>query len=302
MTFGSDGTYNFGMSNPRRLAAVFAAATLALSAGPTALAAPPLAPPTRAEVKIARDWSPLLIVQEGTLPIILTAPHGGREGIDGVPRRTHGVTVRDENTDLLAKDVSAELETLLGGKPYFVIARVARTYVDLNRAASEALESPLAADYYHAFHAIVRRDVDTIRSRWPRQAILIDIHGQGVFKTSAVRGTRNGVTDATLLRRAGKDAITGPKSIFGVLESEGYPTRPATTSTDQTEERNFNGGYIVGTYGSKNADGIDAIQIESGTDLRLPAKNRKKYAHALAQAIATFYRTYIQTTPDPRKP
>ena len=142
MTSDTRQAYNPGMTHPSRLAAVFAATVLVLSAPLTVSAAPPAAPPPTAKTALDWDWSPLLIVQEGTLPIILTAPHGGRKGIDGVERRLHGVTVRDENTDLLTKDVSAELETMLGGKPYFVIARVARTYVDLNREESEALESP----------------------------------------------------------------------------------------------------------------------------------------------------------------
>ena len=52
--------------------------------------------------------SKLLTVWAGMLPIILSAPHGGRQSIPGVPARSGtGViqfaTGRDNNTDELAK-------------------------------------------------------------------------------------------------------------------------------------------------------------------------------------------------------
>ena len=48
-------------------------------------------------------------------------------------------------------------------------------------------------------------------------------------------------------------------------------------------------------YGSNNANGIDALQLENGWALRneANAQNRARYARDLAQAIAQFYRTYL---------
>src|SRR5687768_9363213 len=70
----------------------------------------------------------LVFVQKGTLPVIVSAPHGGRKDVPGVAERKNtGVelfaTVRDENTDRLAELLAAELEKKLGGKPWVVIAR-----------------------------------------------------------------------------------------------------------------------------------------------------------------------------------
>ena len=53
---------------------------------------------------------PLVEVRRGSLPIVITAPHGGRRPLLGVPDRTgDGVTkfvvVNDTNTDVLAENL-----------------------------------------------------------------------------------------------------------------------------------------------------------------------------------------------------
>src|SRR5215467_15638240 len=80
----------------------------------------------------------LLTVWAGMLPIILSAPHGGRQSIPGVPaRRGAGViqfaTGRDNNTDELAETIAIRLEKRLNAKPFVVVARVERKYLDANR-------------------------------------------------------------------------------------------------------------------------------------------------------------------------
>ena len=80
----------------------------------------------------------LLTVWAGMLPIILSAPHGGRQSIPGVPARSGtGViqfaTGRDNNTDELAEKIAIRLEKRLNAKPFLVVARVERKYLDANR-------------------------------------------------------------------------------------------------------------------------------------------------------------------------
>ena len=73
----------------------------------------------------------LVTVWMGTLPIILSAPHGGRAAIPGISvRRGIGVpqftTERDSNTDELAEKIALKVEEKLGAKPFLVIARFER--------------------------------------------------------------------------------------------------------------------------------------------------------------------------------
>jgi hypothetical protein len=67
-------------------------------------------------------------VQKGTLPIIVSVPHGGTREVPGVPERRGAgvakfVTVRDANTSELAEAFAAALEEKLDGKPWMVVAR-----------------------------------------------------------------------------------------------------------------------------------------------------------------------------------
>src|SRR5207244_1253228 len=92
------------------------------------------------------DTGDLVVVRRGTVPVILSAPHGGREAIPGVPpRQGKGVaqfrTAADTNTAELAEAAAAELERRLGGKPFVVIARFARKYLYANRPPEGAYES-----------------------------------------------------------------------------------------------------------------------------------------------------------------
>jgi len=136
----------------------------------------------------------------------------------------------------------------------------------------------------------VRQYVDELRKRYPQGAIMLDIHGQGADTRAIYRGTRNGATVKQLIKRHGTPALTGPQSILGFLESKGYKVIPASGAPgNPLEDRRFNGGYIVGTYGSHREEGIDAIQLEFGRTLR----TRAATAGDLAEAIAVFYRAYL---------
>jgi N-formylglutamate amidohydrolase len=237
----------------------------------------------------------LRVFQTGDLPIILSAPHGGREAIPGVPQRRGDAarkfaTVRDENTAELAESLGAALQKNLGAKPYLVIARFARKYADANRPAADAYESPAAQACYEAYHQALRTACREVRDRWGG-GLLVDLHGQAAEGETVFRGTGGGQTVALLRQRCGSDALCGPNSLLGYLEDHGYRVVPARKS-DQREDPRFNGGYIVRTYGGTAGPGVDAIQLELGTQLRARARLEQTAAD-LARAIQVFARAYL---------
>jgi N-formylglutamate amidohydrolase len=251
-----------------------------------------------ASVAIAQD-SPekLLTVKHGTLPIILSAPHGGSHPIAGATiRKGVGVakfaTVRDIWTDDLAEKIVAALEKKLVGKAYLVAARFDRKYADVNRAAKDAYESDAAKPIYDAYHKALKTASDEVKRDWGR-GLVIDVHGQGAEPGAIFRGTANGESVSHLTTRFGKLAVTGPKGVFGVLGKRGYAIVPANDSADKEDSR-FNGGYIVRTYGSKDGGTIDAIQFEFGGKLRQPSAQAKT-ANDVADAIAIFAKEYLPT-------
>jgi predicted N-formylglutamate amidohydrolase len=54
---------------------------------------------------------------------------------------TQFATGRDNNTDELAETIAVRLEKRLNAKPFLVVARVERKYLDANRPTESAYES-----------------------------------------------------------------------------------------------------------------------------------------------------------------
>jgi N-formylglutamate amidohydrolase len=260
----------------------------------------PLTVQARAEALAPTD---LVLARAGTLPIILTVPHGGREAIPGAaPRDTLGkpsggrgfVTATDTNTDTLALGIAAEIKRLTGKEPYLVLAKFKRSFADPNRPPDIAVDSAAARPYYDYYHQSVRRFLDDIRSKYPA-GLLVDVHGQKKDSAVVMRGTQNGRTVTRLLQRAGVGTVTGPNGIFGQLAANGLDVFPTNDVPPEgnSENRGYNGGYTVGTYGSQNADGIDAVQMEFGTKYR-HGEGLDRAARATGKAIAAFYDAYLK--------
>src|SRR3954454_18769286 len=73
----------------------------------------------------------------GDLPLIFSAPHGGREKPDELPDREMGTFAFDTNTQELARAVADELRSRTGHWPHLIICRVTRKKVDCNREIKE---------------------------------------------------------------------------------------------------------------------------------------------------------------------
>ena len=156
--------------------------------------------------------SPLVKIQAGDLPIILSAPHGGSLPIPGVAVRTGEglpeggrgfVPERDAGTEELAQQIADAIEKLFGKKPYFVIARSNRKFLDPNRPPEIAYEDADAKPVYDAYHSTLTEYCREVQTKF-RKGLLLDIHGQGVAKETVFRGTQNGKTVTLLRERFGE--------------------------------------------------------------------------------------------------
>lgn len=236
----------------------------------------------------AYDAADAVYATRGSLPLILTVPHDGGDYVGHVLVRTKGALVRDGGTRELAERVGTLLEKRLGARPYLVVARFNRKFVDANRAEADALESPDALPAWRAYHQNVETFIAEVKTKFPAGALLVDVHGQSEEPDVVFRGTRAGLTARALLQRSGVDALQGPGSLIGRLAARGYRVVPEVGAAQLREDPRFNGGYTVFTYGSQHATGIDAIQLEFGRNLR----SQPELPDALAEAIATFLVDY----------
>lgn len=240
----------------------------------------------------------LVEVQAGTVPIVITAPHGGTEKVPGVPERM-GVGVknfaklRDNGTDKLAKAFAAELEKQLGKKPWVVIARFDRKYIDANRAADQAYEDKAAKAYYDAYHDPLVKALKAVKEK-SGYGVLLDIHGQSKYPDAVLRGTLNGKSVVLLRQRHGYAAVAGKNSILGRFEAAGNKVFPTAAAGEKAkEETGYSGGYTVSQYGSHTVYGIDAMQLVVGTKLRADDAVAKT-AKDLASATVAFHDAYLK--------
>ncbi len=254
-------------------------------------------------VKESAKLDELVLVGEGELPILISAPHGGTLKIVGVEARAgEGMdkgpagyfTGRDNGTEELAKDVVEAIQKRLGKKPYFVISATHRKYLDPNRPEDIAFEDEDAKPAYQKYHRTCDKFTREINERF-HSGLLLDIHGQGSSRETVYRGTNNGKTVKRLRDQFGELAHSGPQSLFGLLHEEGWTVYP--NPFDGREQSGLNGGYIVQSHGSHQAGGIDAMQLEFGADYRSKA-NRKKTAETLAKAIEKYLELYVPKKPN----
>jgi N-formylglutamate amidohydrolase len=256
----------------------------------------------RAQEKAPAD---LVLVQQGALPIILTAPHGGRESVPGLAPRDitnkpkgndplRYVVGTDFNTDVIVQGIAREIEQFTGKACYMVMARFQRKFIDANRVPDVAYDDPSAEPYYRYYHDTIRRFVDDVRDRYPA-GILIDVHGQSKMPGALIRGTHNGKTVTRLLARAGVEALTGLTGLYGQLEANGFVVFPPNVVPleGKSENAGFLGGFTLYRYGSNNPNGIDAVLFEFGSEYRQRSELDITVKRA-GKSIAAFYATYLK--------
>jgi N-formylglutamate amidohydrolase len=232
-------------------------------------------------------------VRKGDLPVLLTAPHGGKERPVGIQKRTSsGGFDPDADTDRLTLELSKEIENISGKSPYLVVARLHRDLIDLNRpresmympeygTSENAYDDPEAGKYYTFYHASIMRLIDEMAKKYPHGSVLIDIHGHGLpgpeYGTiifGSLQGTSMAKTNSTCGNKA-----TG--LIPERMQKSGYIVN--------ANHYMLTGGYTVWLYSQFHRK-IDAFLIEVPPNLRSSRNARCELVQDLAGAIMDFYR------------
>lgn len=239
---------------------------------------------------INNQLSDFIFVKKGNSPIILTAPHGGKLSVEGVPERKQGEKLRDVYTYELTLAISKALYNITGAYPYVVAAGISRKYIDANRPAKKAYEDERVKSIYDSYHSYIKQFIIELKKQF-QNPLLLDIHGQGSDNEIIFRGTQNKMTVTSLLTKYNHEGLLGSSSIIGILAAQGYKMFPPVSEIQQKEHTSFDGGFTVRTYGSHTKNGIDAIQLEFGWNFRT-LENINTTAKDLATAIATFYKEY----------
>jgi len=257
-------------------------------------------------------------VRPGTLPIILTVPHGGTLKPDNVLARRYGVTGIDSNTISLAELIIEELEARYGGKPHAIISRLSRTKLDPNRDLAEAAQGdPTATASWHRFNDSTQKACDTVMKK-SGAGLLLDIHGhrhldQRVELGYLVKGDILKHSDAelnadtaliasTCIRDLDKrspqsfaELLRGPQSLGGLLEYRGFRCLPSPSKASPTFMAGyFSGVYDVAAHGSRDGGTVSAIQVECPwNNVRDTPEHQRRFAVALADSLGIYFEVHF---------
>jgi hypothetical protein len=250
----------------------------------------------------------------GDLPLILSAPHGGRERPDELPDREQGTFAFDTNTQELARAIADELHTRTGHWPHVIICRVNRRKIDCNREIGEAAAgNPLAEQAWREFQGFIDSAQTVVASRQGR-GLYIDLHGHGHAEQRLELGYLHSAdqlalsdaelnappypTDSSLRAIAARgavpyaDLVRGQKSFGALMEKHGFPSAPSPNHP-HPKPPFFRGGYNAARHG-RDAAPLAGFQMESNSKgVRDTPENRKKFAAAMADSLDEYLPTQV---------
>lgn len=245
----------------------------------------------------------------GDLPVIVSAPHGGRLRPDEIPDRTEGTFAFDMNTQELARAVAEAFHNRTGHWPHVVICRLHRRKVDCNREIREgAAGHPLAEQAWREFQGFLEAaKAQVVRTHG--RGLYIDLHGHGHAEQRLElgylhRAAELDVDDEVLdgpqwIAQSSLHAlalrghvpysalIRGPYSLGALLEAHGFPCSPSP-SNPRPRPPYFSGGYNTVQHGRLAAP-LFGLQIETYyRGVRDTEASRTRFAQALVASVETF--------------
>ncbi len=244
--------------------------------------------------------------ERGSLPLIISVPHGGTLDINGIPNRTKGVLGIDKATIELAQEFNYILKNLSSNyfstpqTPSSIISKIRRKQIDLNRMQSEAYspDSHLAEKCYLFYHdkikELILENINIFNI-----SILLDLHGfeknkrpQGYRDVEIILGTNNLASffsePVSVKNRANNLRGTIIKKFIDldIPIAPGHPRR---------KEYVLMGGYITQKYGASELEKSQAMQIEISDRIRIYDKElRNRVLESLAEVLLSYISKSIQ--------
>ncbi|HRF41564.1 MAG TPA: T9SS type A sorting domain-containing protein [Saprospiraceae bacterium] len=256
----------------------------------------------------------------GTLPIIITAPHGGYLQPSEIPDRncTDCVTVMDAFTEELSREIADAIAQRMGCRPHLIINRLHRRKLDANRdLAIAANGNPLAETAWFDFHRFIQAAKDSSAVHFGR-GLLLDMHGHGhsvqrlelgyllygseLRMSDAVLNTTEfinyssirGLVQNNLQNQTHAQLLRGASALGTIYENQFFRAVPSLPDPFPLVGQDyFSGGYNTERHGSIEGGPIDAIQIECNfSGVRDTPAHRSAFAQATAEALEQYLQTH----------
>ncbi|KGL64168.1 T9SS type A sorting domain-containing protein [Polaribacter sp. Hel1_85] len=199
----------------------------------------------------------------GTMPVIISAPHGGTLTGSELSTRGCGTGEMDDNTDILIREIQKKCFDQFGVYPYIIINNLRRNKLDPNRNKSVATCSNTNVyEYFDAYHDFIDAASADITAKFGK-GLYIDLHGQShvlprieagynLTSSSYDEDLNNSSTNATELSRVTiknlinnnlqnltfEDLVRGSHSLGGLLQTTGGSEYDALDHSDKDKYGN----------------------------------------------------------------
>ncbi|CAN5644783.1 hypothetical protein BH23GEM10_BH23GEM10_18000 [soil metagenome] len=250
----------------------------------------------------------------GDLPLVVSAPHGGLLEPASIPTRSASgaVTVRDTNTEELARQIAESFTAQTGAAPHTIIMRLRRTKLDANREITEAAEgNEQAARAWREYHGFIVAAREQVAAEYSR-GFYIDLHGHGheiqrlelgyLLSANDLAANDDALNSSAFILRssirnlAGAGGashaalLRGADALGTLFEANGFPSVPSASQPyPNPGEAYFTGGYNTRRHSSREGGPIDGVQVEANfTGVRDTATNRETFANALVHVMREY--------------
>ena len=248
----------------------------------------------------------------GDIPLIVSAPHGGRINPTDIPDRKYGTMVMDTNTDKLARFIAEDFKSKYGKTPHVIICDLRRSKVDCNRDIKEGAQgNPAAERTWKEFHSFIQEAQKTILKKH-KFGFYVDLHAHGhqfqrlelgyLIKSKDLKlddKKINSLVDKssikTLTEISGEnfaEILRGKNSLGALFAEHKIPSVPSIEYPNPGNEKYFNGGYNTREYCKGQFSGL---QVECHLrGVRDNDKNRKEFATIFNKVMIKYFKVQLK--------
>lgn len=253
----------------------------------------------------------------GELPVVISAPHGGKKKPDDIPNRSSGVTVLDGYSAELATAIREAMRDHFGKTPHLIICELSRTKVDCNREIVEGSQGNVKSEQvWKEYHAFIDEAEKAVLAKSPH-GMYFDIHSHGhpkkrieigyLLKNQDLQLTDDQINaDPSIAARSSireldklspatfAELVRGPTSLGGLLEARGIEAVPSPQTVLDPKDSYFNGAYDITAHGSRDKSQLDGAQLETPIQVRNTPEHRAATAKALAESVDIYFEKHFQ--------
>lgn len=254
---------------------------------------------------LPNKWNSFL---QGSMPLVISAPHGGTNNLESVPDRSceGAVTVTDMNTAELALAIAEQMEVAYGVKPYLVVCNLSRKDVDQNREIEVATcGNEKMQQSWGEFHGLIDGALKEAVERHGF-CLYIDLHGHGhevqrlelgyLLEEKVLerlyQGSSLSASEPFSLQRLLRDSVDlhrlvyGPRSFGTMMAEAGFPSVPSQGDPfPMAGQKFYGGGYNTRRYTGPDYPGVFGWQIESHFKGVRDKSGRPLFAEAFGRVV-----------------